>query len=118
MENILDSYLNLGFDNNKGISLPNTINSSSIYSIQEEIGKYIKEITNEVSYLEERFNTISKNSQNKEKDQKGIKSNENIDHFTNEINLFYNSIQSLRYLQSKIQADIVEVENKIQVLDR
>jgi peptidoglycan hydrolase CwlO-like protein len=113
----------LGFDsNNKATSLPNQINSNSIYSLQEEIGKYMKEITNEVSFLEERVNSISKNSQQKDvkpgQGKGNSKENENIEYFTNEINLFYNSIQSLRYLQTKIQADIFEVENKIRVLDR
>lgn len=117
LEGILDGYLNYAEENNKQTNIVQN-NTENIYKLEEDINKYVNSINDQVNDLEERIkkSNLAENDLKDKITKLSIESN--TEEINNELNVFYNSLQNLKYLQTKIGIEIKEAESRINSLDK
>lgn len=117
LEGILDGYLNYAEENNKQVNIvPN--NTEDIYKLEKDINNYVTNINDQVNELEERIkkSNLAENNLKDKINKLSIESN--TEEINNKLNVFYNSLQNLKYLQTKIAIEIKEAESRINSMDK
>ena len=109
--------MNYAEENNKQVNIaPN--NTEDIYKLEKDINSYVTNINDQVNELEERIkkSNLAENKLKEKINKLSIESN--TEEINNELNVFYNSLQNLKYLQTKIGIEIKEAENRINSMDK